>query len=153
MRYYRCRHFKLYELVDPYTYRKFGRLSWKFLDPDVLEALDILRDIFGPLTVNDWYWGGKFKWSGLRRHVAGFSDWSAHSRGCAFDPKSKRYSGYEMWRILRKRNFPGGMSIREFLNLVDRLFTLINEIETGTPTWLHIAKTNRKKLRWIPKPK
>jgi len=152
---YKCKHFKIYELVHPVTYKKYGQMCWKFFDPRVLEALDILRLIFGSITVNDWKWGGKFKWSGLRVFGCGYgTEYSAHQRGSAIDAKSKKYSGIAMRRLLKKydRN-QLNITHAEWKKLTKRFFELINEIELGTKTWLHIAVTNRTGLRWIPLPK
>jgi len=100
---YKCNFFKIYELVDPGTYKKFGQMCWKFFDPRVLEALDILRMIFGSLTVNDWKWGGRFKWSGLRISGCGYgTEFSTHQRGAGIDAKSKKFSGVQMRRLLKE---------------------------------------------------
>ena len=152
---YKCEHFKIYELVDPGTYKQWGQLCWKFFDPGALEALDILRDIFGSLTVNNWKWGGPFKWSGLRIDGCGYgSEYSAHQRGCSFDAKSKKFSGTQMRRLLRQ--YDGNqlkITYAEWKKLRKRFFELITEIELGTTTWIHIAKTNRFQFKWIQKPK
>ena len=162
---YKCRHFKIYELVDPGTYRKYGQMCWKFFDERVLEAADICRDLFGPLTINSWKWGGRFKWSGLRTTRCRIgSKLSAHRRGCGLDPKSKKYSGAQMRAAIRRgylertrngclRRTPGLISIIMEEHKFKRLKELINEIELGTTTWMHIARTNRVKFAWIPKPK
>jgi len=86
MKQYKCKHFKLYELVDKATWKNYGQFAWNFLDPRLLMALDQLRDALGPITVNDWKWGGKFQWRGLRttkcRQGAGMSQ---HRFGRAVD--------------------------------------------------------------------
>lgn len=146
---YRCRFFGIQELVHPETYGKYNGMSWKFLNDSTLRGLDFARELFGPLTVNDWLWGGSFKNSGLRLPSSDVgSDYSAHKRGSAFDLKSKRYSGEEMRTIIRK-------GIKKELDdrsnsLVSSMLEHINEIELGTKTWLHIARTNRKDFTWIP---
>lgn len=154
---YKCRHFKIYELVDPDTYERYGQMCWKFFDERVLEAADICRDLFGPLTINSWKWGGIFKWSGLRTTACRTgSKLSAHRRGCALDPKSKKYSGAQMRRAIRNIHLdkaPKGMPPVVMFTKLRRLRFLLNEIELGTTTWMHIARTNRAKFAWIPKPK
>lgn len=147
---YRCKYFKLKELVHPVTFKKFGQLAWKFLDEDTLIGLDLVRMIFGSLTVNDWAWGGKYKDSGYRQADSKEgSKWSAHRRGCAFDIKSKKYTGIQMRKIIKKgisEKYPGTKKSR----LVLRMLLYINEIELSTSTWLHLARTNRKNFKWIP---
>jgi len=125
--------------VDPQVYKTYGQTAWKFLNPNALEALDIMREVFGPLYINDWKWGGDFTESGLRSptsHVG--SVMSAHRRGCAFDVKSKKYSADEI-RAWFKQSLKDGHRVTE----------LVNEVELGTETWTHIAKVNRKDFKWI----
>jgi len=161
MRYYRCKHFRLRELVPSHVLKAKGQMAWKFIDPDVLEAGDVLRELYGPLYINGVLGGKKFNWSGLRTSESGYSPLSAHFRGCALDLKSKYYSGvhmrsglangYDAYQELVKPQHDVGLVNYDYL--ANRLFSLINEIEKGTPTWLHIAKTNRKNMAWIPRPK
>ena len=84
---YKCKHFKIYELVDPVTYEIRGEKAWELLDDRALKTLDAIRDYFGvPITVNDWKWGGKRQWSGLRTAESPYySPYSQHSFGRAFD--------------------------------------------------------------------
>jgi hypothetical protein len=50
--------------------------------------LDALRDKFGPITVNDWSWGGTFKESGYRSATSRTgAKYSQHRYGRAFDCK------------------------------------------------------------------
>lgn len=152
---YKCRHFKIYELVDPDTYKQFGQMCWKFFNNRALEALDLSRDVFGPLTVNDWKWGGNFMWSGLRTPDSPvWTNMSAHGRGCAFDVKSKEWSGTAMRTMIRTEKSLGGSSLGvDKVAKIQRIKQLINEIELSTVSWMHIARTNREKFKWIPKPK
>ena len=93
----KCKHFKIYELVDPITYEKFGQKSWEFLDPNALITLDLLRETFGPAVVNDWKWGGKYQWSGLRPfHCKKYAKYSQHRFGRAFDVKFNRFTAQEI---------------------------------------------------------
>lgn len=58
---YKCKYFKLEELVSPRVYDKYGEMAWQFLDERLLKTIDDLREFFNkPITVNDWLWGGKF---------------------------------------------------------------------------------------------
>lgn len=162
---YRTKYFILKELVHPVTYKRFGQLSWKFLNADALRGLDLSRKLFGPLTVNDWCWGGDFVDSGYRQADSNTgSEWSAHRRGCGFDPKSKRYTGKQMRRMLRDKKYwikmrgfePKDIGIVNYMVQCNNweiwttaFFLCINEVELGTTTWLHIARTNRKQFKWV----
>lgn len=64
---YKCNHFKIYELVSPLVYNKYGETAWQFIDPRLLITLDWLREHLGkPITINDWYWKGRFTQRGIR---------------------------------------------------------------------------------------
>jgi len=146
---YEPRYFEVDELVDEDTYKKYGASALRFLDDRVLQAADICREIFGPLTINTWKWNGGYTDSGLRAPLSKTGAFfSAHRRGSALDLKSKYFNGEEM-RSLIRRGLEGRLSsVRN--NLIVDLLELINEIELGTDTWLHIGRTNRKEnLVWI----
>jgi hypothetical protein len=87
MRYYKPNHFKIYELVPPRVVEDRGEKGLELLDADLLRDLDTLRATLGrPMTVNNYYWGGRFQARGLR--IPGMPDYklySMHSFGKAFD--------------------------------------------------------------------
>jgi hypothetical protein len=82
------KHFILPELVDRATYAREGEDGWKLFHPNILEALDGVREFFGvPVTVNNWWKGiGNLQYRGYRPHdcLVGASQ-SYHKRGMAFD--------------------------------------------------------------------
>jgi hypothetical protein len=106
---YICKHFKIHELVGPEVHAARGEKAWQLLDDRALETLDALRDKFGALTVNDWFWGGRFTESGLRtpgdKH---YKPYSQHSFGRAFDCKFKGISAEEVRKyvLANKKEFP-----------------------------------------------
>jgi len=52
------KYFELYELVDRATYQKWGEDAWNLFNPDILEAIDGVREFFNvPCYINNW-WGG-----------------------------------------------------------------------------------------------
>jgi Peptidase M15 len=79
------RHFKLPELVDPYFLANHTEYEvWALLDPLALQAIDELRDRFGPILIN----GRGYTESGLRRSdTATGAKYSQHKSGAAFDLK------------------------------------------------------------------
>ncbi len=125
---YKCRNFKLYELIDRELFRASGEAAWLRFDDRALITLDTLRDHLGPLTVNDWYWHGRFNWRGLRH--PGYSEYSPtsqHASGRAFDCVSRLHTAEEM---------------RQFIYSNPDLFPHIRGIEVGV-NWLHFDVGNR----------
>lgn len=66
-------NFKAYELVDKATYELHGEKCLQMFDRELLLFIDGLHgqlqeDLGGKISivVNDWKWGGKFQWRGLR---------------------------------------------------------------------------------------
>lgn len=88
---YKCKHFKLHELVPKHYFEKYGDACWELLDERALITLDALRDKFGSMTVNNYFWGGNRSWSGLRtpEYYGSESKYRAsrsqHKYGRAFD--------------------------------------------------------------------
>lgn len=80
------KYFKPYELVSRDIYRKFGNRSLEFLDTRLLWTIDNIREKFGKVVVNDWYWGGKFQYRGYRENecTVGAKE-SQHRHGRALD--------------------------------------------------------------------
>ena len=64
--FYKPKDFEIYELVPKRMYRKYGERCWQLLDTRMLMGLQMYRNRFGPLIVNDWYWGGNLEQRGLR---------------------------------------------------------------------------------------
>jgi len=54
---YRCEHFSIHELVPPHVFHKRGEKAWELLDERLLITLDKLRQRYGRMTVNNYYWG------------------------------------------------------------------------------------------------
>ena len=83
----KCEHFKIHELVDRYTFNKFGEEAWQFFNPIALIALDGVREFFHKqIIVIDWFWGGEFQYRGLRPiYCTEGATYSQHRFGDAFD--------------------------------------------------------------------
>ena len=81
-------NFQLQEFVHPVIFNRIGGRSLDFLHPHLVLAVQDLRDTFGPIVVNDWMWGGRFRDSGLRmpNGTVG-AELSAHRFGTAVDLK------------------------------------------------------------------
>ena len=130
MKQYECRHFVVQELVSPDVYADRGEKAWALLDTNALKTLDALRDKFGSITVNDWYWGGTFKESGLRTTSCEYyRPYSMHSFGKAFDCKFKDTTPEKVQEYI--------------LNNADE-FPFLQRMEDtkSTKTWLHFDVGN-----------
>lgn len=133
---YQCKHFEIHELVPPDVYQERGEKAWQLMDDRILMALDALRDKFGPLTVNNWKWGGDRKWSGLRTEDSPYgSRYSQHRFGRAVDFISQDHTAEEIRQyILNNRDeFPGVMSMELGVSWVHIDCRNCNRIMTYTP--------------------
>ena len=129
---YECQHWRIFELVDRETYRRFGERAWMFFDKESLLMIDGIREYFdAPMIINDWYWFGNYEWSGLRTiGYMGGSEWSFHRLAKGFDIKCKYLSAENMrTEILANQNH--------------KLLKRINRMEAGRP-WLHVDRANIK---------
>ena len=84
---YKCRYFKIIELVPESLYTKRGMQCWDLFDDRILRAADRVREIIGlPMIVNDWHKGGIRTDSGYRvaNSVIG-AVYSQHKYGRALD--------------------------------------------------------------------
>ena len=129
----KCKHFVIQELVSPEVYRARGEKAWQLLDPRLLITIDSLRDEFGPITINNWLWGGNRKYSGLRMPGEPYySKYSQHSYGRAADCVLKDISVKEARQSII--DFPAYYA-----------FKYISGIEMHIP-WLHIDVRNSDEL-------
>jgi hypothetical protein len=125
---YKCKHFKIYELVSEDIYKKRGEKAWYLFDSRALEMLDKVREFSGSLTVNNWYWKGNREWSGLRTPESPYySPYSQHTYGRAFDCIAREKTAQEL---------------REHILSNPEEFPYIRGIELGV-SWLHFDTGNR----------
>lgn len=89
---YKCKYFKLQELVSPVVFNKYGEFAWSFFDEKILKDLDKIRETFGKaITINSWLYGGNTTQCGLRCNLDKLVKdkttvyCSAHTMGKAFD--------------------------------------------------------------------
>lgn len=85
---YRCKCYRIEELVDRFTFEKYGQGAWAFFNVLALQSLDQIRIEFdAPVYVNNWLWGGSAEMRGLRpRYMDSLpSVYSQHHFGNAFD--------------------------------------------------------------------
>ena len=139
---YKCTHYIIQELVDANTYDLYGEHAWQYFDINSLHMIDDLWEycnkyIFSEkpiIIINNWNWGGRYNWSGLRTIFCEIgADRSMHRFAKGFDLKFKgldQPEEYEEMRriILKHQDHP--------------LLVKIARIEADTKSWLHIDSAN-----------
>lgn len=138
---YTARHFVIQELVSPEVYEARGEQSWQLLDVYLVITLDQLRDEFGPIVVNNWHFGGNFKYSGLRPLTGGVgAQFSQHRFGRAADCKPQAITPQEMHAhiLANQAKFPH--------------LRVLEAIE-ATPSWVHVDVRNHSRPDiWVVNP-
>ena len=131
---YKCEHFEIHELVPPNVFAERGERAWELLDERLLISLDLLRKRFGPMTVNNYYWGKDREWSGLRTSDSPYySRFSQHSFGRAADCLFKNKTAEEVRKEIIN-------------NPDDPDFELIGSVELGV-SWLHFDVRNCERIK------
>lgn len=96
---YKCKYFKIHELVDQKTYENTPEWKlWLLFDDRLLKTIDFIREALGqPITINNWKWGGDRQWSGYRPpNTPYYSQFSQHSLGRAVDMVFSNISAQEV---------------------------------------------------------
>lgn len=125
----RCKKFIIQELVPPEIYQKRGEQAWKLINQYLIMTLDTLKEKFpeGSITINDWKWGGKRVWSGIRTSDSPYySNSSQHSYGMAADCIFNKYNVNE---------------VRQYIIDHPEEFPYVKGIEKDV-SWLHIDVRN-----------
>jgi hypothetical protein len=95
------KHFKVHELVPRHVFEERGEAAIELLDDRLLRTLDALRDKFGSMTVNNWFWGGNRQWSGLRTERSPHGTmYSQHRFGRAADCLFKDHTAEQVRRYV-----------------------------------------------------
>lgn len=138
---YRPINFVVQELVPPDVYAAMGERSWELLDSRALFTLQRLRDRLGPITVNDWLWGGHYKESGLRSFTSPTgAKYSQHRFGRAFDCKFRNVTPREACDYV-------------LAHPVDFPYLTVIENPAATPTWFHFdCRSHTRQGVWIVNP-
>ncbi|MBI9113252.1 peptidase M15 [Maridesulfovibrio ferrireducens] len=147
---YKPNHFRIEELVYPEFYEAHkhrGELMWMAFDQRALITLDWLRETYGPITVNDWLWGGPFKYSGLRPFdCEEGSELSQHKFGRAFDCKFKNVTADEVRADMRRVGCMEPKVNRDSLPLRYRYIRRIEEFPGMS--WFHFDTGNWDDLKY-----
>lgn len=139
MNFYRCKHFKIQELVPVAVHLKYGDRAWQFLDPDLCRLIDLMRERYGMAFINRPDKGVDQR--GLRTED-GISDpsiISMHYQGKAAD---KTYPGspaeeirQDLYKMFSPDGTPGSEPIAQ----------LLRGVEDGV-SWVHVDVRNSEKL-------
>ena len=120
------KYFNLDEFVPPETYSKFKSDAIWFTTKAIIESAFHLRTKFGECTINDWYIGGDYKYSGYRPITCRVgADNSLHRCGKAADLKFKNATPEEVRNYI-KSNAPIFLALG------------LTTIESNTDSWVHI---------------
>lgn len=132
---HRADNFELHELIPPSYYKKYGDFAYKFLDPRALAVIDAIRNRYGPMTCNNYHWGGNRTQSGLRSpDQSYYSPTSQHTFGRAFDLIPKNVTAQEIRDDLE--DFSLGI-----LKLPRHITSITLEDKVS---WLHVDVRNNK---------
>ena len=125
------KYFALYEIVPEEIYHRNKSQAWQFFDDRALKTLDALREKYGKMIVNDWFWGGVNDSRGFRTpdDLDG-AELSPHKRGQAFDVSFDKYPAQK---------------VRDDILENQDEFPYINAIEDDV-TWLHFDTRNCKRI-------
>ena len=130
---YICKHFDIFELVPEEIFKGRGQKAWELLDDRLLITIDALRGHLGAAIINDYQFGGRRQWSGLRTPDSPwYSPTSQHSFGRAVDIIFKDIAAEEARKeIIRQR---------------EKMFPYITAMELNV-SWVHIDVRNHKPLK------
>ena len=115
---YKCKHFTIKELVPPEVLNELGPIKcWELFDDKALIVLDWFREQIGrQITVNDWSWGGQYKYRGYRpKNCKTGAKNSQHKEGAAFDFSVKGWTDEqtEQWIIEHEKELPFRIRIED----------------------------------------
>ena len=139
---YKCKHFKIQELVSPIVYSQWGDKAWMFFDEDFLRDLDTIREHWGrAIIVNNWAKGGNLKQCGLRSNLDDLVKnkktlyLSAHCMGKAVDMHDSKGSNKALFNLVYN------LIEQKRLKKIKRLENLVNP-----PTWVHADQFQADKI-------
>jgi len=114
---YKCGWFGIEELVSP-DIVNLGDEAWELFDEKLLITLDRMRNVYGPMTINNWAHGGEITWSGLRTiECPYYNALSQHSFGRAVDIVFENFSTCEV-----EQDILSGPNLKEFEHITTVMY-------------------------------
>ena len=110
-------HLFLDEYIPKELYKQYEErphILIGLLDERLINADQKLRDVFGGVTINNWYLGGERQWSGIR--IVGcpqYSPTSQHSFGRSSDKIFRDATAEEVREYIRKHHLELGITCIE----------------------------------------
>lgn len=122
------KNFHVRELVPFEIYLKYGDSSIWFVDKQMIEIIQAVRERYGIVTINNKYAGGQYNYSGFRPPDCKVgAKLSQHRFYKAYDCKFKNATPKEVYEdILSNQS-----------RWLDKGLTTMEDI-SKTPTWLHL---------------
>jgi hypothetical protein len=134
-RQYRCKHFKIKELVHPSFIGSYSEsILWEFLDEELKRGIDMIREYFGkPVIINS---GDTYMYSGLRNlDDENYPKMDPHKLGRAMDLHLQWITGTIDERIKAYDKVREDLMLKYYLNSIN--------FEMGV-YWLHVDTYNRE---------
>lgn len=131
---YRCAWFGIEELVPRHMFEEYGEKCWEFFDDRLLLTLDSLRDVYGPIYINDWK--REIEWNGLRTpEYPNYRYSSQHNFGRAANMKFENWVAQEVIDDIIKQP-----KLAEFEH--------INALRVDV-SWVHIDLRNSDRIKIV----
>jgi len=128
------KYFKIEEVMPPDLCNPSDPNQWFFFDDRILITADRLREHYGPLVCNTWFYGGEHGLRGYRSWPTKVgSQYSQHKFGRALDLIPIKVEAEEIRQDI-------------IANPTREMYEYITAIETGV-SWLHIDCRNYSKAR------
>ena len=102
--YYIPKYFKPYELVPRIIYESLPeRKIWQLFDQRVLHVADRIRERYGKMIANTWYWGGRHQYRGWRHPGCKIgARYSQHRYGRALDLVPQQITAEEIRQDIKE---------------------------------------------------
>ena len=129
---YKCKYFKIYELVPPELMSLPEDYLWELFDENLLRVIDRLRsDLKKSISINTWKSNGEFSFRGFRpKNCKVGAKNSPHKKGKALDFDVKGMTAQE---------------VREYIIKNHDKYPEIKRMEKDV-TWVHIDTVPHKSI-------
>ena len=131
-------NFSLHEFIPKQQYEELGERSIILMDQRIFQIAQTLRNKFGTIIINDWYWEGKREYSGWRpSHYHIGAKYSQHKFGRAIDCITRECTAEEARAQIKKNEaYWYQQGIRCIENKVSWLHIDVRNTLSQTITWI-----------------